>query len=135
MVGRLEHVTTQSCPDWAIQSPYKIVFEGKLFRAGSLAVAKRELVNGIYECAYYRGHPAVPATKKRSAWDYDYACLVAYDASEKCTMKQAWDSIHRDIKDGCWNSENIFVMVIPISAQLNETATLGAEAEAKSGSE
>ena len=111
-----KHVTTQSCPDWAIQFPYKIVCDGKLFRAGSLDVAKRELVSGIYECAYYRGHPTAPATKKHPAWDYDYACMVAYDASEQLTLKQAWDSIHKDIKGGCWNSENIFVMVIPISA-------------------
>jgi hypothetical protein len=130
----LKNVTTQSCPDWAMRSPYKIVFEGKLFRAGSLDVAKRELVNGIYECAYYRGHPTVPATKKHPAWDYDYACLVAYDASDKCSFKQAWDSIHHDIKDGCWNSENVFVMVIPISAQLNETVALGGDTEAQLGS-
>lgn len=115
--------------------PYKIVFEGKLFRSGSLDVAKRELVHGIYECAYYRGHPVVPATNNHPAWDYDYACLVAYDASETCTLKEAWALIHKDIKKGSWDAENIFVMVIPISAQLNEAVALGGEIEAASGRE
>ena len=112
----LASVTTQSFPDWAMRFPYKIVFEGKLFRAGSLDVAKRELVDGIYECAYYRGHPTVLATRDCPGWDYDYACLVAYDASENWTLQQAWGSIHPSIMAGCWDSENIFVMVIPISA-------------------
>jgi len=101
---------SQSCPDFAFGPPCKhtVVFEAKLFRSGSIAAAKAELVRAIYQCFYYRAQPNVPATKKHPAWKYDYACLFAYDASTTRSLVEAWnaDSI-REVKEGCWEASNI----------------------------
>lgn len=105
----------QSCPDWAFRSPceHKVVFEAKLFREGGLEAAKTELVKGIYQCFYYRGQPKVLETGKHSGWDYDYACLVAYDASVSGSLVKAWESVADKVRKDCWEASNIFVMVLP----------------------
>jgi len=41
-----------SCPDFALLSPHRIVFEGKLFREGGDEKAKSEIVHGVYECVF-----------------------------------------------------------------------------------
>jgi hypothetical protein len=82
----------QSCPDFALREPFphRIVFEGKYFANGSSQYAQRELVANIYQAFFYRGLPFVAETAKgRAAWDYDYACLLAYDASPTGSLKQA----------------------------------------------
>ena len=104
----------QSCPDFAFQEPCpKVVFEAKLFRRGGPEAAKAELVRAIYQCMFYRSHPSVPATKRHAKWDYDFACLLAYDASEAQSMVEAWRTVRHDVQNSCWDSANIFVMVLP----------------------
>lgn len=105
---------SQSCPDWAFRSPcqHTVVFECKLFRKGGLDAAKTELVKSIYQCFYYRGQPKVPASGRHTEWDYDYACLVAYDASERGCLIEAWKRIDAKVGKECWNASNIFVMVL-----------------------
>jgi hypothetical protein len=73
---------TQSCPDFALRAPFphSILFEGKYFPRGSLEYAQRELVKDIYQAFFYRGLPRLAATKKHPEWNYEYACLMAYDA-------------------------------------------------------
>jgi hypothetical protein len=106
---------SQSCPDWAfrVPCPHTVVFEGKLFRQGGIEEARSELASGIYQCFYYRAHPDAPATKKHPAWQYEYACLFAYDASEKQTLVDAWGTLNKKVKDACWDAANIFVIVLP----------------------
>jgi hypothetical protein len=103
---------SQSCPDWAFRSPcpYTVVFEGKFFRNGSVAGAKAELVKSIYQCFYYRAQPRIDGIGTSPGWDYDYACLFAYDASKSGVLTEAWDAIPQ-MQDECWNAANIFVMV------------------------
>ena len=105
----------QSCPDWAFRYPcqHTVVFEGKLFRKGGVDAARTELVKAIYQCFYYRGQPRVPTTERHTGWDYDYACLVAYDASENDSLVRAWESVDPRVEKECWNASSIFVMVLP----------------------
>ncbi len=106
---------SQSCPDWAFRSPcqHTVVFECKLFRKGGMVAAKTELVKSIYQCFYYRGQPKVLASGRHTGWDYDYACLVAYDASESGSLVRAWKCVDAKVQEECWNASNIFVMVLP----------------------
>lgn len=104
----------QSCPDFAFRlpCPYSVVGEVKYFRGGQLDAAKTEPVKGVYQGFYYRGLPRVPESK-HPAWDYEYACLLAYDASENCSLVKAWDKVDARVKSACWNGTNVFVMVLP----------------------
>jgi len=106
---------SQSCPDWAFRTPcpHTVIFEGKLFRKGTILAARSELVSGIYQCFYYRAHPSAPASKTHPAWQYSYACLFAYDASEKHSLIEAWKTLNNEVKEACWATANIFVMVLP----------------------
>jgi hypothetical protein len=105
----------QSCPDWAFRKPcpYTVVFEAKLFRKGEIEAAKTELVKAIYQCMFYRGQRYMPEVGSHPAWDYEYACLMAYDASEKQSFVEAWNAVRPEVNDSCWDSPNIFVMVLP----------------------
>jgi hypothetical protein len=107
--------TSPIYPDWAFRAPcpYRVVFEAKFFRDGG-PDPRKELVNGIYQCFYYRAHPETQETKTHPAWKYDYACLFAYDASEKHVLVEAWNDLKKEVKDACWDSANIFVMVLPV---------------------
>jgi hypothetical protein len=102
-------------PDFALRfpCPYKVVGETKYFRKGGIDAAKTELVRSVYQCFYYRGLPIVPEAEKRPAWDYEYACLLAYDASGNGTLTRAWESVGPKVKAACWNGANIFVMLLP----------------------
>jgi len=104
----------QACPDFAFREPfpYKIVFDGKYFSEGSLAAAQIALATNIYQAFFYRGLPYVPARKASPAWDYDFACLLAYDASESGTLKQAWDDLAGEVKQGFWEGANVYVMIV-----------------------
>jgi hypothetical protein len=106
---------SQSCPDWAFRlpCPHTVIFEAKLFRNGGDDTARSELVNGIYQCFYYRAHPDVAATKKHPAWQYRYACLFVYDASENRSLVKAWKTLNSKVKEACWSTANIFVIVLP----------------------
>jgi hypothetical protein len=106
----------QSCPDLALGHPcrHKIVIEGKYFRKGGYEAAQSELVKDIYQCFYYRGLPFVPKTDTHPAWEYDYACLLAYDASDDGNLNLAWKELNKNKKlvDGLWHGANIQVIVI-----------------------
>jgi hypothetical protein len=106
---------TQSCPDFALREPcrHKIVFEGKYYSNGSLTYAQKELVSDIYQAFFYRGLPFVAETRRgRAAWDYDYACLLAYDASRGGTLKSAWEALPQTVQDSFWDGANIYVMIL-----------------------
>lgn len=106
-----------ACPDFALHapSPYTVVGEAKYFRKGGVEAAKTELVRGVFQCFYYRGLPRIPGNKSRPAWDYDYACLLAYDASENGSLVKAWEAVDPKVKVACWEGANIFVMVLPLA--------------------
>jgi hypothetical protein len=104
----------QSCPDFALREPFphKIVFEGKYFAKGGSQHAQRALVENLYQAFFYRGLPYVPETVKgRAAWDYDYACLLAYDASPTGSLKQVWKDLPARVRHGFWTGANIYVMI------------------------
>ena len=105
---------TQSCPDFSLRDPFphSILFEGKYFPRGSLEFAQRQLVTDIYQAFFYRGLPRLAATKKRPEWNYDYACLMAYDASPKGTLAAAWTALHLQTRRSFWEGANVYVMIL-----------------------
>lgn len=104
----------QACPDFAFRDPFpfKIVFEGKYFESGSTARAGTELVTSTYQAFYYRGLPYVPPRKSSPPWDYDFACLLACDASGDGSLKQVWDGLKSDVRRGFWEGANVYVMIL-----------------------
>ena len=104
---------TQSCPDFALRrpAPHKIVFEAKYFQGTSLRQAATELVAALYQAFFYRSLPPTGNRQGRS-WDYDYACLCAFDSSQDGLLKEAWEVIDQDVKDGFWEGANVYVMVL-----------------------
>jgi hypothetical protein len=110
-----EPPTPNACPDFALRAPcpFKVVGETKYFRKGRIDAAKSEIVRGIYQCFYYRGLPKANKTANGFPWDYDYACLLAYDASGNDVLAKAWETLNPKVKEACWNSANVFVMVLP----------------------
>jgi hypothetical protein len=109
-----EPVASQSCPDLALRSPcpHTIVFDGKYFRDDSLKTARSSLVQDIYQCFFYLALPRVPRDKTHAAWSYDYACLVAFDASADVVLISAWQEISEKMGGSLWQGANIFVMVL-----------------------
>jgi hypothetical protein len=112
------HPFYRNCPDLAIRNPFphKIVFEGKYFSTGN---ASKEFVMGIYEAFLYRGLPYVPAVKNRAAWDYDFACLLAFDASPTRELITVWDSFNNKQRKTFWDGANIYVMIMRGSPRCN----------------
>jgi len=106
---------SQSCPDLAFRDPcpYRVVFEAKYFRTEGVKAAKTALATGIYQCFFYLGLPRHEETKKHAAWNYDFACLLIFDATEGGSVCSAWRDVHPDINRGCWEGANIYVMVLP----------------------
>jgi len=105
-----------SCPDFALRSPHRIVFEGKLFREGSLQRAKSELVKGVFECAFYRGLPTLFGTEGQDSRGYDYGCLLAYDSSNTQSLVKAWkelQKVNEPVALSCWKDLRVYVMVLP----------------------
>jgi hypothetical protein len=113
MSGR-DNALTQSSPDICIREPFpfKILFEGKYFEKGDREKAITELVSSIYQAFFYRGLPYVPSRKKEPAWDYEFSCMLAGDASEKGSLKSAWENIPPEVKKGFWQGANIYVMIV-----------------------
>jgi hypothetical protein len=95
---------TQSCPDFALRDPfpYSILFEGKYFPRGSPELAQRHLVTDICQPSFYRGLPRLAATKRHPEWNYDYACLMAYDASRAGTLTSAWKALPLETRRSFW---------------------------------
>jgi len=105
----------QSCPDFALRTPFphSVVFEGKYYSQGSPEHGRRELVRDIYQAFFYRGLPSVEETKRgRAGWAYDYAVLLAYDASPLGTLRRAWDALPAKVRDGFWAGANLYVMIL-----------------------
>jgi len=100
------------CPDMAFRSPYKVVFEVKYFRQNQSGSADSELVKGIYEAFFYRSLPFIPETLGRAAWDYDYSCFLAYDATMEGNLLEAWNSLDTNVRKGFWDGANIYVMIL-----------------------
>jgi len=105
---------TQSCPDMALRSPspFTVVFEGKYFRKGGEQAAETALLDGVYQSFFYRGLPKVPSTKRHAAWDYEFACLLAYDGSPDASLLNAWRTMPAVVKEGCWEGANIYILVL-----------------------
>ena len=105
---------TQSCPDFALRDPFphSILFEGKYFPRGSLEFAQRQLVTDIYQAFFYRGLPRLAATKRHPEWNYDYACLMAYDASSAGTLTSAWTDLHPTTRRSFCEGANLYVMIL-----------------------
>jgi hypothetical protein len=103
---------TGSDPDLATRDPFpfKIVFECKYFEKGGAQRAKTQLVGSIYQAFFYCGLPYIPSRKKgRPAWDYEFACLVAGDASDEGSLQREWKDIRPEVKRGFWEGANMIV--------------------------
>ena len=107
--GSAKKAFIQPCPDFAVDDPFRVVIEGKYFRGGSAEFAQRQLVTAISEALFYLGVPASSAGNR--PWSYDYACLVAYDASNGQTLAAAWQTI-KLLKQRFWDDANLYVIVI-----------------------
>ena len=104
----------RSCPDFSVRDPFphSILFEGKYFSSGGLKYAQRQLATNIYQAFFYRGLPPLAATKKHPEWKYNYACLMAYDASPLGTLKKAWSDLPLHIRHSFWDGANVYVMIL-----------------------
>jgi hypothetical protein len=104
----------RSCPDFSLRDPFphSILFEGKYFRSGGSKFAQGQLVTNIYQAFFYRGLPRLAATKKHPEWNYDYACLMAYDASPKGTLISAWTELPPQTRRSFWKGANVYVMIL-----------------------
>ncbi len=105
---------TQSCPDFSLREPFahSILFEGKYFPRGTLEYAQRTLVTDAYQAFFYRGLPRLAADKGHPEWRYDYACLLAYDASPKGTLAKAWAELDPRTQQSFWQGANVYVMIL-----------------------
>ena len=108
---------SQSCPDLALRAPclYRAVFEAKYFRDGGINAARTALAAGIYQCFFYLGLPRHNGTNKHAAWDYDFACFLIFDATDAGSVASAWRDVRSEVRNGCWEGANIYVMVLPTS--------------------
>ncbi len=110
----LSPLARNSCPDLALRapSPYRTVFEAKYHSSRSAASAEAELVRNIYQAFFYLALPRLPETKSHAAWDYEFACVLAYDATPEGVLLQAWDSLPASVKSACWTGANLYVMIL-----------------------
>ena len=106
--------TQQPCPDFAIRapSPHKVVFEGKYFSSGTLAAAENHLVQSSYQAFFYRSLPPSEANYQGISWEYDYACLLACDASEEGNLLEAWRTLDEGVRNDFWSGSSVYVMIV-----------------------
>jgi hypothetical protein len=104
----------QSCPDLALRDPFPFhtVFEGKYFPRGKLEAAETALAAAVYQAFFYRGLRKLAATKRHPVWDYDYACVLAYDATDSRSLVRAWEGLRARIGEACWLGAGIYVMLL-----------------------
>jgi|GEM_PF-986327 len=116
----------QSCPDIALRNPFphRVLLEGKFFAKGGIQAAETALVTGIYQSFFYLGLPTIAERPNHPAWDYDYACFLAYDATDEGTLLQSWQSLDPKVKRGCWEGANLYVMILRGSANSSIQPTL-----------
>jgi len=105
---------TRSCPDMALRypSPHTVIFEGKYFPSGGMNAAETALITDLYQAFFYLGLSPHPETETHPAWEYEYSCLIAYDASEKSSLKESWLALDTAVKKAFWNGANIYVMIL-----------------------
>ncbi len=103
-----------SCPDLALRapSPYRVVFEAKYHGTQSQTTAEAELAKNIYQVFFYLALPRLPATTRHAAWDYEFACVLAYDATPDGYLLQAWRSLSGSVRVACWAGANVYVMIL-----------------------
>jgi hypothetical protein len=113
--GGIRKALHQACPDLAFGEPFphKVLFEFKYFPDGQ--DPETQLVNGIYETFYYLSMPSIPAAKTHPAWNYDFGCFLAFDASVEGGLYKTWNSITEEVRAGFWEGGNLFVMIIRTS--------------------
>jgi len=103
----------QSRPDFTLLCPYRILFECKYFQARLKNPAKVQLVKDLYETFFYRALPQrLPGGKDGQGWDYEYACYLAYDATEEGWLTQAWNALSGKTRSSFWQQANIFVTIL-----------------------
>lgn len=104
----------QSCPDLALRKPcrFSTLIEGKYFDKGGLVAASSALANDIFQSFFYLALTKLQETKTHPAWDYDYSCLIACDATVNGTLIEAWQSIDDSVRKGIWDGANIYVMIL-----------------------
>jgi hypothetical protein len=102
----------EAYPDLCLSNPcpFNVVFDAKFFEGEGHKSAEKALVEGVYEASHYRGLPAARDGSGAAAWDYDFGCLLAYDASEGAYLQQAWNSVAT--KRLFWNDAHVFVMIV-----------------------
>jgi hypothetical protein len=113
--SRLNNALTQSSPDICIREPFpfRVLFEGKYFERGGRDKAEKELVTSIYQAFFYLGLPYAASREVGSpVWDYEFACMLAGDASEEGSLQKAWEDIPPEVKKGFWGGSNIYVMIV-----------------------
>lgn len=104
----------QSCPDLALRAPcpFSVVFEAKYFDKGSSTKAGADLVRSIYQAFFYRSLPSIDSRDQRPSWNYEFACLLACDASVDGALLAAWRQIPQAVRDGFWDGANLFVLLV-----------------------
>jgi hypothetical protein len=105
----------QACPDFAFRDPFpfKVVFEVKYFeQEGTADKAALDLVTNIYQAFFYRALPYVAPKKSGPPWDYDFSCLLAYDASPNQALFAAWNELAEPVRHGFWEGANLYVMIL-----------------------
>lgn len=104
----------QSCPDFALRAPctFPTVFEGKYFERGGKVKAEADLVTNVYQAFFYRALPKIEQTPTDVGWPYEFACLLAYDASPDGSLQAAWNRLDKNVKSGFWEGANVYVMVV-----------------------
>jgi hypothetical protein len=104
--------SVQPNPDFALRDPFpfNIVFEGKYSDSESPSTAGRVLVESIYEAFFYRSLPVIPPDAKGRGWDYEFSCLLAFDASASGALKSAWNAVAAP--EDFWEGGNIYVMIL-----------------------
>ncbi len=103
-----------SCPDLALRvpSPYRVVFEAKYHAKQSQTTAEAELAKNIYQAFFYLALPRLTATRRHAAWDYEFACVLAYDATPDGHLLRAWRSLSGSVRVACWAGANVYVMIL-----------------------
>jgi hypothetical protein len=100
------------CPDFALVSPYRVVFECKYFNQPAVSPATSQLVDGLYQAFFYGAMPTLPPGRDlKHGWDYEYSCFLAYDATPNGRMARAWEALEK-IHQRFWDESNIFVIIL-----------------------
>jgi hypothetical protein len=101
----------KSCPDMALREPckHKIVFETKYYTGKP--GPKPFFVRALYECFFYLSLP-----KREGCEDCDYACLLAYDATQSGILHAVWND---DLSRTFWESAHIYIMLLRAAATGN----------------